>query len=303
MNPDAVLDLKTALVAATRDPQARGRAITALRGADVWAATWPSDPTQLRTLTSSERVTALPLFSDERELHEAGLRYGWLNVDGQAPRRLMPLWEAMRAAKQQRAQLIVIDMCSEHALELDEGEMELLSAAPSARPAAHNQPKLRSTPPPFDESVEVKRASGRPVDASGTGGSGHYSPLRPRSVTPSPGTRTVSATFGATPTATMLALEEEPHDDLLNELSDVLRGYPEVEWACLVNATRADSAEGVSVALRIEPAFRKNLSEIAQRLREVSGQHGLQYDVLMLDTAEQMKQARSIGMPFYPWRK
>src|SRR5688500_12759060 len=116
----------------------------------------------------------------------------------------MPLWEAMRAAKQQGVQLLVIDICSEHALELDEGDMELLSSAPSSRPAAHNQPKLRSTPPPFDESVEVKRASARPMDRE-TGGSGHYSPLRPRSVTPSPGAHTVSATFGATPTATMVA--------------------------------------------------------------------------------------------------
>jgi len=303
VNPDAVLDLKTALVAATRDPNARMRAVAALRGADVWAATWPNDPTLLRTLTNSERLTALPLFSDERELHEAALRYGWLTVDGQAPRRLLPLWEAMRAAKQQDAHMLVIDISSEHALELDEGDMELLSSAPSQRPAAHNQPKLRSTPPPMDESVEVKRASGRPVDTDGTGGSGHYSPLRPRSVTPSPGTHAVSATFGATPTATMAALEGEPRDDLLDELSDVLRSYPEVEWACLVSSARADSRERTSVALRIEPAFRKNLQEITRRLRETSGQHGAQYDVLMLDTAEQMKQARNIGMPFYPWRK
>lgn len=269
----------------------------------MWAATWPADPTLLRTLTNSELLTAMPLFTDERELHEAAIRYGWLTVDGQTPRRLMPLWQAMRAAKQQSAQMMVIDITSDHALELDEGDMELMSAAPSSRPAAHSQPKLRSTPPPFDESMEVKRASGRPVDNDATGGSGHYSPLRPRSVTPSPGTHTVSATFGATPTATMVALAEEPRDDLLDELSDVLRGYPEVEWACLVSSSRADSHERASVALRIEPVFRKNLAEITRRLREASSHHGHSYDVLVLDTADQMKQARNIGVPFYPWRK
>lgn len=302
VNPDAVLDLKTALVAAAREPNARGRAISALRGSDVWAAISSNSPTLLRTLTNSQQLTALPLFSDERELHEAALRYGWLTGDGQAARRLMPLWEAMRAAKQQGAQLMVIDISSKHALELDEGDMELLSAAPSSRPAAHNQPKLRSTQPLADESVEVKRASARPMERS-TGGSGHYSSLRPSSVTPSPGTHAVSATFGATPTATMVALQEEPRDDLLDELSEVLRAYPEVEWACLVSSARADSHEHASVALRIEPAFRKNLAEIGQRLREVSNHHGQRYDVLVLDTAEQMKQARNIGMPFYPWRK
>jgi len=302
VNPDAVLELKTALVAATRDPNVRARAIVALRGAEVWGATWPSERT-LRTLTNTEQVTALPLFTDERELHEAAVRYGWLTVDGQAPRRLMPLWEAMRAAKQLSAQMMVIDIASDHALELDQGDMELLSAAPSARPGTHTKRRLRSTPPPSDESMEVKRASGRPVDTDGTGGSGHYSPLRPRSVTPSPDTHAVSATFGATPTATMVALHEQPQDDLLDALSDVLRAYPEVEWACLVSSSRADSNQRASVALRIEPAFLKNLAEITRRLREASTQHGMSYDVLVLDTADQMKHARNIGVPFYPWRK
>jgi glutathione S-transferase len=83
----------------------------------------------------------------------------------------------------------------------------------------------------------------------------------------------------------------------------VLREYPEVEWACLVTGSRADHKQSESVALRIEPAFRKNLDEIAQKLREIGASRHATYDVLMLDTPEQMKQARQIGFPFYPWRK
>jgi hypothetical protein len=300
VSPEAVVALKAALAAAARDPNLRARAVAALRGAALWAATWPTDPTYLRTLTNSDGVTALPLFSEERELHDASQRYAWLNVEGQAPRRTIALWEAMRAAKQQKAQLLVIDIGTEHALELDEGDMELLSAPPSSKPPQRTQ-KLRSTPPPADATA-VPRASARPTSSEGPG-SGTYSPLRPRTVTPNPDAHTVSATFGATPTATMQALETPPSEELLDELEEVLREFPEVEWACLVTGARADHKQSESVALRIEPAFRKNLDEIAQRLREVGSHRHATYDVLVLDTPEQMKQARQIGTPFYPWRK
>jgi hypothetical protein len=300
VNPEAVVALKAALVAAARDPALRARAVSALRGAELWAATWPTDPSLLRTLTNSDGVTALPLFSDEGELHDASLRYAWLSMDGEVPRCTVALWEAMRVAKRQKAQLLVIDIASEHALELDEGDMELLSAPPSSKPPA-SMKKFRSAPPPADANV-VQRASARPSTPQ-RGGSGTYSPLRPRSVTPNLETHTVSATFGATPTATMQALDVPPSEELLDELDDVLREYPEVEWACLVTGARADHKQSESVALRIEPAFRKNLDEITQKLREVGATRHATYDVLMLDTPEQMKQARQIGFPFYPWRK
>jgi hypothetical protein len=301
VNSEAVLALKTALVAAARDPAVRPRVISMLRKAELWAATWPTDPSFLRTLTSSNGVTALPLFSDERELHDAALRYAWLALDGQTPHRQVPLWEAIRLAKRQKAQLVVIDIASEHALELDEGDVDLLSAVPSSKPPNTNAIKVRSTPPPPGDN-EVRRASSKPGEDEGKG-SGTYSPLRPRSVTPNPGAHAVAATFGATPTATMQALEATPAEDLLELLSDLLREYPEVEWACLATSVRADSKQAPSVALRIAPAFRKNLPELTRRLREVSASVGVRHDVLVLDTPEQMKQARLLGTPFYPWRK
>ncbi len=301
VSSEAVVALKAALAAAARDPSLRARAVAALRNAELWVATWPTDPTYLRTLTNSDGVTALPLFSEERELHDASQRYAWLNVEGQAPRRTIALWEALRAAKVQKAQMLVIDIGTEHALELDEGDMDLLSAPPSSKPPQRAQ-KLRSTPPPADAAA-VPRASARPTTSTEGPGSGTYSPLRPRTVTPNPDAHTVSATFGATPTATMQALGTPPSDELLDELAEVLREFPEVEWACLVNGARADHKQSESVALRIEPAFRKNLDEIAQRLREIGSHRHATYDVLVLDTPEQMKQARHIGLPFYPWRK
>jgi hypothetical protein len=297
--------LRTALVAAARDPTQRARAITTLRGAELWAATWPNDQVQLRTLTSSSGVSALPVFTDERELGDAALRYAWLAADGQTPRRQLPLWEALRLAKQQKVQLVVVDVASEHALELDEGDVDLLSAAPSNRPPTGGKlpgsMKVRSTPPPPSDNV-VRRASSRPEGREDKG-SGTYSPLRPRSVTPMPEAHGIAATFGATPTATMQALEAPAQEDLLEALSDVLREYPEVEWACLVTSARADSKQAPSVAMRIDPQVRTNVQALTRRLREVSAALGTRHDVLMLDTHEQMKQARHLGTPFYPWRK
>ncbi|HEX6239841.1 MAG TPA: SseB family protein [Polyangiales bacterium] len=305
MNSDAALALRTALVAAARDPTKRARAIAALRGAELWAATWPTDPSVVRTLTTSNGVTALPLFSDERELGDAAMRYAWLAPDGQTPRRQLPLWEALRLAKRQKVQLVVLDVASEHALELDEGDVELLSAAPSSKPPSNvkmpSSMKVRSTPPPPGDNV-VRRASSRP-EGDQEKGSGTYSPLRPRSVTPMPEAHGIAATFGATPTATMQALEAPPQEELLEALSDVLREFPEVEWACLVTSARADSKQAPSVAMRVDPQLRKNQHELTRRLREVSAALGTRHDVLMLDTHEQMKQARHLGTPFYPWRK
>lgn len=305
MFSESALALRTALAAAARDPTQRARAIAALRGAELWAAVWPTDPSLLRTLTSSTGVTALPLFSDERGLADAALRYAWAAPDGETPQRELPLWEALRLAKRQKTQLVVIDVGSDHALELDEGDMELLSAAPSTKPPSHHKVpssmKVRSTPPPPSDNV-VRRASGRPADSQGQS-AGSYSPLRPRSVTPMPEAHAIAATFGATPTATMQALEAAPQEELLEALSDVLREYPEVEWACLVTASRADSRQAPSVAMRIDPQVRSNVPEITRRLREVAAALGVRHDVLMLDTHEQMKQARHLGTPFYPWRK
>lgn len=306
MRPDVVLALKQALVAALRDPAQRARAVMALRGAELWAATWPNDPSFLRTITDEERVTSLPLFSDERELAEAAARYGWLGVDGKVQGKLVHISEAVRAAMQLHAQMLVIDSASEHALSLDVGDMELLASSPSARPPSTGDlhkvvAKVRSTPPPPAD-TEVMRATGRKSDPD----LGHYSALKPISISERPLDHAVSATFGAIPTATMASLETPPSQEMLDELSALLRNYPEVEWACMVSSAHeqdTESGDKPSVALRIEPAFRNNLSGITAKLRELSAQHGAAYDVLILENPEQMKQARHIGLPFYPWRK
>jgi hypothetical protein len=302
VNAEAAQALQHALMAAARDGQRRATAVTALRGAEVWAATWPTDPATLRTLTSSSGITALAVFTDERQLEDAALRYAWLGVDGKVPSKKLHISEAIRFARQNRAQVVVVDIAADHALELDEGEMELVSALPSARPPSYTgigSVRTQSSRPPPPTADEVERVSTRPSPSQ----SGVSSALKPVSVRPDPEKNAVSATFGASTTSTMRALEEPPDENLLDALASVLKDYPEVEWASFVQAGRGGSEPVPSVAVRVEPQFRKNLNEISVKLREAGIALGSAVDVLLLDTPEQMKQARSLGKPFYPWRK
>lgn len=302
--------LQEALVAAARDSSERARAVSALRGAEIYATTWPTDPTSLRTLLNSSGVRALALFTDERQLEEAALRFAWLDVDGHVSTRRLHISEAIRFARKQGVALVIVDITSDHTLEIDEGEMELLSSPPSTRPPSYTgiAPVVSSSRHP-DSGSDVKRVSTRPPPADGREAreerSSHVSSsnLQPSAVNFDVEHHAVSATFGLAQTATMMALPSTPADDLVDALALVLRDYPEVEWACLVGEADRDNDAAVHVAVRIAAAFRKHLGEISAKLRAVSAAQGAPCDVLVLDTPEQMKRARAIGMPFYPWKK
>src|SRR5688572_23743207 len=178
----------------------RATAVTALRGAEMWAATWPTDPATLRTLTNSNGITALAVFTDERQLEDAALRYAWLGVDGRVPSKKLHISEAIRFARQNRAQLVVVDIAADHALELDEGEMELVSAPPSGRPPSYTgmtTVRTQSNRPPPPAPDEVERVSTRPSPSQ----SGVSSAHTPSSVRPDPEKSAVSATFGASTTS------------------------------------------------------------------------------------------------------
>jgi hypothetical protein len=309
------------MIAAVNDPEARARAVSALRSSEVWAATWPTDPATLRTLTNSNGVTALAVFSDEAQLQEASMRYGWLGIDGRVPRKRLHMSECVRFAKQHHAQLVVVDIASEHALELDEGEMELVSALPSHRPPSYQglSPVLSSRPPPPSGSTRPGAASGRPpadsripasrTDVAPVTKSSHPPAgpsIKPTKVVPdnAEDPQSLAATFGAVAhTGVLLGLVERPSEDLYDSLSGVLRDYLEVEWGCLLQQVREDGTTVPSIAVRVDPSFRKNVDEIVQKLEQAASALGTPYAVVLLETPEEMKNARQRGRPFYPWRK
>jgi hypothetical protein len=271
----------------------------------------------LRTLTNSNGVTALAVFSDEAELEEAAIRYAWLGVDGHVPSKHLHISEVVRFAKQHRAQLLVVDIAADHALELDEGDMELLSAPPSTRPPSYlGLAQISASQPPMAGNMSTRPPSQQRLSSIPSTRTPSHSALPPTrtpsysTLKPSSGIREdlnkpangVSATFGDT-TGSLVGLAQGPSEALYDALAHVLRDYPEVEWACLLQHTRGTGEPAPSIALRIEPSFRKNVNEISVKLRESSIDHGEAYDVLVLDAPDQIKHARQHGRPLYPWRK
>ena len=252
-------------------------------------------------------MRALTLFTDERHLEEAALRLAWLGVDGAVPMRRLHVSEAIRFARRERVAVVIIDMGSEHALELDEGDMELVSAPPSTRPPSYGSvPPVVSNPRVSDDGSSVKRVSTRPPPLGTDGVAGSMAPpsaLKPTAVNVDVEHHAISATFAPSSTITMAPLEQPPAEDVTDALAAVLRDYLEVDWACFVADGDRLGMGGFSVALRIDPAFRHKLPQISERLREAGAGFGARCDTVMLETAEQMKRARQIGLPFYPWRR
>ena len=273
--------LAESLRRASTDPSARADAIALLRGSQVIAATWPMDPNSLRTLTNSDGITALAIFSSVEQLEEASIRYAWQGPDGRTPQATVHISQALGFARGKGVTMVILDIAAEHALELDQGDIELLLSSPSR--------------PPSQQGLQPVKVSSLPP------GAGVYH--RPRAVTPHPEGAAVQATFGAQQNVELSQLSEEPSDELIKELSAALRGYPEVEWACLLNLARGPAPVVPGVAVRITPDFRQHVAEITTRVREAGSSQGATLDVLLLDDAELTKAARTLGTHFYPWRK
>jgi hypothetical protein len=114
----------------------------------------------------------------------------------------------------------------------------------------------------------------------------------------------VQATFGSGAGAVTIGpLQSEAGDTLLRALADALREFPEVEWALLASVARGPAAAVPTVAVRVDPSFRSRVGDIVAGVRAAASGAGAGLDVLLLDDARLMKQARAAGQPFYPWRR
>ncbi len=110
-------------------------------------------------------------------------------------------------------------------------------------------------------------------------------------------------TFGSGSSVAVHKLTEKPSDELLTALANVLRGYPEVEWAALCAIARGPGAPMPTVGLKVDTAFRQRVNEIIQRLREAGDAEGASLDVLLLDDAAVMRTVRTDALLFYPWKR
>ena len=88
-------------------------------------------------------------------------------------------------------------------------------------------------------------------------------------------------------------------DAVLSQVADALRNYPEIEWACEVS----DGGEAQVIGMRIASTFLTRVPEIKTAVAKVGKAHGAALVVLVLDDPQQMREARTQGNLFFPWRK
>lgn len=294
--------------------QAKVDALVALSQRTVFVVPWPGGIEGWRTLVNRDGVAALPIFTDRAELDEAARRYGWLDARGEAPFAEVGARAAFNYAIRENLTFVVLDIASSHALELAREELEpLLSAAarrdtgpyagagkisssliravrPTPPPTRAPETRMHPTPPPGSLAAPHAPEVAAPRDAGLTASSAFHASVS-------------AATFGGGTSVTLTPLPSAPSDELLDALTLVLRGFPEIEWACLVHASRGPSRPVPSAALRIDTSFRQRVNEIITAVRRASDEHGASLDVLLLDDSVLMRAARTQGFVFYPWRK
>lgn len=97
----------------------------------------------------------------------------------------------------------------------------------------------------------------------------------------------------------LMALDSPLDEGLLSTIADVLRKYPEVEWACAVS----DCGMLPVIGVRIAATFLTNVEEIRAAILAVGKAQDTEFSVLVLADPQQMRDARSHGDLFFPWRK
>jgi hypothetical protein len=85
----------------------------------------------------------------------------------------------------------------------------------------------------------------------------------------------------------------------LGAIAEALRSYPEIEWACEVS----DGTEVPVIGLRVSPQFMTRAGEIEAAALCAGTARGAELRVLMLTEAAVMREARTHGRAFYPWKK
>jgi len=338
--------------------QAKLDAVVAISQRTLFAVPWPRLEDGLRTLISSGGESALPVFSSIGELEAAVDRFGWRGPDGSTPSREVAAKEAFRYARDRELLFVVVDIASDHTLEVSRAELEPLLAEGPLRASlgggvvapASSPPRPPSTRPP-DAQVPSSRpiaASAPPRAASRGESSGLVSgistdsspaivpptgegsrPAFPALAAPVPGSRPLASPStaplhapppGSSPGIVPAIREGSepamsiPHgpapvlasirlgapigaidDAILDRVDAVLRGFPEVEFACV------GSAGGVNAfGLRIDARMRKRVPAIGDELGRAAPPGAGFY---VLDDPDHFRAARDSALVFFPWRR
>ena len=100
----------------------------------------------------------------------------------------------------------------------------------------------------------------------------------------------------------LVELLSAPDDMLLETLSNVLRGYHEIEWASYCKVARPAGDPSPAVGLRVMDTYRDNVTTIIKELCEAGRKHDIELDVLLIDGHDLLRKARERGFVFFPWK-
>lgn len=279
--------------------QAKVDALVALSQQTVFVATWGGSSTGFRTLLNSSREAALPIFTSESELDTAARRYGWLDPQGNVSMREVGAREALHHAVAQEVAYVVVDIAADHSVEISPEEIEPLMSPAARRDSSGPFAVVGKVSDSVRKAVDSKLPPS--MDGTGTG-------ANPR-VPAGPGAPTTGTT-GTLPTeglgtgplekVSLHAPPMMPEDATFDAVSEVLRRYPEVEWASIVGTAAQNSP---LIGLRIDTAYRARVDEIVGHIKASAEATGVAVGTVLLDNAEVMRRARQEGVVFYPWRK
>ncbi|GAB4207378.1 MAG: hypothetical protein OHK0013_24960 [Sandaracinaceae bacterium] len=310
--------LKRLLGDAGAGGQAKVDALVALSQRTLWVVPWETAE-GYRTLVNSAGLAALPVFTSLGELTEASTRFGWLKPDGSVPHKEVGARAAFSYARDRNLGFVVVDIASDHSLEIPRDELEPLlqrgtrdSAGPFAATGRvesslmaavrKSEPTMQAvrapTPPPGSlraptptpGAIPAMRGTATPAGGLPTPTSLPAGALPPRS---EPALQVPGGVAQVLPSTRILPPPSAPEDAMLDRLEAILRGFPEVEWGCvgMVGAT------GV-LGLRIDARLRTRVDALADAVAKSSG-----LAVVTLDDPAHFKAAKAEAFVFYPWRR
>lgn len=315
----ALLAFRRLLSEAGSGGQTKVDALVALAQRTVIVPTWTPNGDDFRPLLSSDGHNALPLFTSLDQLEEAARRFGWMQPDGSVAHQEVGSRAAFRHALANQLHFVVLDITAAHALEIARDEIEplldsrshsdssgafagvgrvsdqmLKAVRPSSIPAAPPSEIIQApvsmpkTAMPSTAMVPISSVPPAPAPAADL----------LASATPAP----VSSANTGVPLE-VIPLTVEPSEPVLDTITGVLRGFPEVEWAAFAMAQRGQAAAEPVIGLRIDANYRARVVEIFDTVARAAAGAGLNAEVLLLDEKKLVESIRANSIVFFPWRR
>lgn len=307
----ALLAFRRLLSEAASGGQTKVDALVALTQRTVIVPTWTPFGDDFRPLLSSDGQNALPLFTSMDQLEEAARRFGWMQPDGSVPHQEVGSRAAFRHALANRLQFIVLDITAAHALEVAREEIEPLldsrshsdSAGAFAAVGRISDQMLKAVRPSSVPAAAPADAIPAPTTMPSN------SVMAPISSPTPPSSNELMAALTPAPAAQtsvpleIIELTAEPNEAVLDSITEVLRGFPEVEWAAFAMARRGQATPAPVIGLRIDANYRARVVEIFDTVQRAGARVGLNAEVLLLDEKKLVQSVRANSIVFFPWRR